>query len=87
MTETVLTTDQLDSYVRERVETILVTPRNNSSRNLHLQSEDGWMDTVCKSTTTHGWLDKPLSVYPPQYHPICPSCVEERFGVEVLRDE
>lgn len=84
MSEVVLTSDELDDYVRHRVESILITSCNNSSRMLHMMSEEDWMEPACNTTTRRGgWIDKPIAVYPPDYHPVCPDCVETHFGVEV----
>lgn len=90
MSHVVLTTAaELDAYIRERVETILINGRTKSSRTIHIPSDERWMEPVCGVETKYadGWLDKPVSVYPPEYFPICPECAETRFDVEVVDDE
>lgn len=85
MTETALRPSQLDTFVRERVERVLITSCCNSDRLIHVISDEEWMQPVCNATVRRdGWLDKPISVYPPDYHTICPDCVERAFGVEVI---
>lgn len=87
MTETVLATDDLDAFIRERVDQVLITSCCNSDRIIHVLSEDEWMDPVCNATIRRGeWLDKPISIYPEDYHDVCPDCVETRFGVEVVSE-
>lgn len=86
MSHVVLTPAELDAYLRERVDTILISGHTNSSRTIHIPSDERWMQPVCGIETKHpdGWLDKPFSVYPSEYHPICTTCAEERFDVEVV---
>lgn len=87
-TTTITTNDEVDAYVRERVETIVITSCNNSSRMLHMRADSSEIEPVCSTITRRGdWTDKPLAVYPPCYHPICPDCVELLFDVEVRCDE
>lgn len=84
MTETVLATDDLDEFIRHRVERVLITSCCNSDRLIHVLSDEEWMQPSCDVTVTRGeWLDKPISIFPSGYHDICPTCVEQRFGVEV----
>lgn len=88
MSEVVLTTPaELDDYLRKRVDRILISRHTKSSRMLHIPSNEEWMQPVCRATTIHedGWYDKPISVYPPEYHPVCVECAEQRFDVEVDR--
>lgn len=87
MSQVVLTPAELDAYLRERVDTILISRHTKSSRTLHIPSTKEWMQPVCCAKTIHedGWYDKPVSVYPPEYHPVCVECAEERFDVEVVR--
>lgn len=85
MTETVLRPSQLDAFVRERVDRVLITSCCNSDRLIHVLSDEQWLQPVCDVTVTRGeWLDKSLSIFPPGYHDICPTCVKQRFGVEVM---
>lgn len=86
MTETVLRPSQLDTFVRERVNQVLITSCSTTTKRLlHLMSDKDWMEPVCNAQKHRGeWYDKPISVYPPDYHRICPHCVEQQFGVEVV---
>jgi hypothetical protein len=84
MTTLVLTTEELDAYVRERVDTVLVNRHTNSSRTLHIESEENWMEPVCGTRAQYDWLDKPITVYPSNYFPICPHCAETVFDIEVI---
>lgn len=85
MTETVLATDDLDAFIRQHVERVLITSCCNSDRLIHVLSDKQWLEPVCNATIRRGeWLDKPISIYPPDYHTVCPDCVELRFDVEVM---
>lgn len=84
MSETVLTPAELDEYVRLRVDRVLITSCCNSDRMIHILSDEEWLTPVCNVTIERGeWIDKPISIFPPEYHTICPTCVRRRFGVEV----
>lgn len=85
MSEVALTTDELDGYVRTRVEMVLVTRHTTSSRYLHLKSDDEWLEPVC-NTRSDSWMDRSIDVYPPNYFEVCPHCVETRFDVEVMSE-
>lgn len=86
MTETVLRPSQLDEFIRHRVEMVLITSCSTTTeRVLHLMDDEDWMEPACDAQKHRGeWYDKPISVYPPDYHRICPHCVELRFDVEVM---
>lgn len=85
VTKIVLTKDELDDYVRPRVESVVISSGGNSSRTLHIQRE-GHAEPVCSARlrTVNQWLEKSVTVYPPNFHPFCDHCVEERFGIEVI---
>jgi hypothetical protein len=89
VTEVVLTPDDLDEFVRPRVEWVLISGHTNSSRTLHIKSDEHWMEPVCHTRVQHdgGWLDKPISVFPPDYRPFCTQCVEMKYGIEVVDDD
>lgn len=85
MSTLALTEEELDDYVRKRIDTILVSGHTNSGRLLHIPSDERWMKPVCNARTQRNeWLDKPITVYPPNYFPICPDCAETVFDIEVI---
>lgn len=88
MTELLDTSKELDSYVRDQVETVLIGKGTNSQRSLHIPSENDSTEVACKAQTerVEGWRPKPIDVYPQGYFEICPWCAERRFGVEVIDD-
>lgn len=85
MTELVETSEALDSYVRERVENVLLGKHSNNPRYLHLPLDTNPAETVCPKRTYYGtpWIEKPLNIYPPGFHKICRDCAERKFGIEV----
>lgn len=83
MTEVVLRKDELDDYVRPKVEMVLVSQRRNTSITLHLMDDERWMEPVCGAYARYGWIDKSIELYPRNYAPFCTYCVETHFGIEV----
>lgn len=85
MSEVVLTSDELDEFVRYRVESVLISScSTHTNRILHMLSDEEWLKPACNTTVRRdGWVDKPISVFPPGYRRICPDCVELLFDVEV----
>lgn len=89
MSSVVSSKDDLDSYLRDKVETILVSGRRNTSITLHLRSHRNQMVPLCGAQTIRddGWLDKSVAVYPPGFAPFCSQCAKKRFDVEVASNE
>lgn len=93
MSETLLTPRQLDNYVREREDTVLIGKHTTTPRNLHIPSNSNPEDVSCNARTDRegGWHPKRLSVYPPRYHDFCPQCVKRQYPeitvIELVRDE
>lgn len=87
MSEVVVSSDELDDYVRPRVEMVLVSQRRNTSITLHLMDDEHWMEPACHAHAKYGWVDKSVTLYPRNYAPFCTYCVEEHFGIEVSNDE
>lgn len=87
MSQVVLKADELDSYVRDRVETVLIGKGTKTTFRLHLPDEPGSERSICPNETKRegGWRAKDFDIFPPGYHKICLTCVRERFGVEVER--
>lgn len=86
MTELILTPDELDDYVRSRVDTVLLGKYKTTARSLHIPAQGGSDGVACDARTErdNGWQSKPINVYPPGHHRICPWCAEQRFGIEVM---
>lgn len=88
MSKLALTVEQVDSYVRKRVDRVLIGKSNSTPRRLHIPSEHDATDVSCKARTSlENWNEKPIAVYPPCYHKFCPWCVDRRFSIEVIDDE
>lgn len=85
MSQIILDADDVDEYVRERVDSVLVGKGTKSTVTLHIPDGEG--DSICPYQTHRegGWRTKDFAVYPPGHHNICTTCVRERFGVEVER--
>lgn len=86
MNEVVLAPDEVDDYVRPKVDHILVSGRRNTSVTLHIERGDE-MEPVCSAHSPHGWVEKSVAIYPPDYAPFCSRCAEDYFGIEVSDHE
>lgn len=84
MTEVVVSNYDLDGYVRDRVDSVIVSSGGNSSRTLHIEGADGKPVCSARLRTAKRWMDKSLAVYPPGFHPMCEHCAEQRFDIEVM---
>lgn len=88
MSKLAMTNEDVDTYVRDRVDRVLIGKSNSTPRRLHIPSEHDNTDVSCKAQTSlEDWNVKPINVYPPCYHKICPWCADRRFGIEVIDDE
>lgn len=87
MSQVVLDVDELDAFVRERIDTVLVGKWTKTSGKLHIPEEPGSTESACRYSPRRedGWRDKDIRIYPPHFHGICTRCVNVRFGVEVER--
>lgn len=85
MSQVVLQRDDIDPFVRARIDTVLVGKGSKSPVTLHIPDGVGATETVCPYRTHRegGWRVKDISIFPEQNHDFCLRCVRERFGVDV----
>lgn len=85
MSEVHLRQEDLDAYVRERVEMVLIGSPTKTDKSLHLPASRNYSESVCRFYPQRdGWRLKSIAVFPPGHHPFCSECVKRTFGVEVL---
>lgn len=89
MTKRIYTPKQLDRFVRERVDMVLIGKYTSTPRRLHVPETDDAEDSSCHATVQRegGWLPKSITVYPEGHHKICTPCAEARFDVSVVYNE
>lgn len=85
MSEVHLRQEDLDAYVRERVEMVLIGSPTKTDKSLHLPASRDCTESVCRFRSQRdGWRVKAIAVYPPGHVSYCAECVERTFGVEVV---